>query len=72
VPGVVQLAWAIAYGAEYLGTGREVRRIAGLKFQRPLLPRSRVRLTLARAADGELTTTRSASGKWSGVSSTVR
>lgn len=53
VPGVVQLAWAVAYAAEHLGLGAPFSRLSALKFQHPLLPRDRASLLLTRGAPNE-------------------
>jgi 3-hydroxymyristoyl/3-hydroxydecanoyl-(acyl carrier protein) dehydratase len=54
VPGVVQLAWAVAYGAEHLGLKQPFKRIAALKFQHPMLPGDAAQLVLTRSAAGDL------------------
>jgi len=54
VPGVVQLAWVVAYASEHLGLGAAFKRIAALKFQHPMLPKDRARLVLTRTGAGEV------------------
>ena len=54
VPGVVQLAWAVAYGKEHLGFNAGCKRVAGLKFQHPMLPKDHAQLVLTRAGASEL------------------
>ncbi|WP_267223177.1 hypothetical protein [Dyella silvae] len=46
LPGVVQVAWALAYGAARFGTPGSCRRVEMLKFQRPLRPGEVVQLRL--------------------------
>ncbi|WP_430388793.1 hypothetical protein [Dyella sp. 20L07] len=46
LPGVVQVAWALAQAADRLGTPRTCRRVEMLKFQRPLRPGDSVTLSL--------------------------
>ena len=55
VPGVVQIAWAIALGSALLGSEPEIERIEALKFREVLGPgvRFRLRVELA-AARGQL------------------
>ena len=54
LPGVVQLDWAIRYGREHLRVPGTFRRVAGLKFQHPILPGARVTLALGQPRPGEL------------------
>ncbi|WP_240732357.1 acyl-CoA synthetase [Dyella terrae] len=46
LPGVVQLQWALAFGARHLGTPEACRQLEMLKFQRLLRPEDRVQLHL--------------------------
>lgn len=47
LPGVAQLDWVMHYGAEILvPEGYSFSAIENIKFQRPVLPRDRLRLTL--------------------------
>lgn len=46
LPGVVQIAWALAYGKVYFNTPATCRRVEMLKFQRPLRPGDQVQLSL--------------------------
>jgi 3-hydroxymyristoyl/3-hydroxydecanoyl-(acyl carrier protein) dehydratase len=48
VPGVVQLEWAMALAACWLGGTPWPRRIEALKFKRPLFPGQRATLALER------------------------
>jgi len=48
VPGVVQLDWAMALAARWLGGAPWPRRIEALKFKRPLFPGQRATLALER------------------------
>ncbi len=48
VPGVVQLDWAMALAARWLGGSPWPRRIEALKFKSPLLPGQRATLALER------------------------
>ncbi|MCS0627855.1 AMP-binding protein [Telluria mixta] len=55
LPGVVQVDWAIHYGAHYLGRGGSFAGIQALKFQQMIRPEQPVRLELSRdAAKGSL------------------
>jgi acyl-CoA synthetase (AMP-forming)/AMP-acid ligase II len=55
LPGVVQVDWAIRYGAHYLGRGGSFAGIQALKFQQMIRPEQPVRLELSRdAAKGSL------------------
>ncbi|MCM5682695.1 AMP-binding protein [Schlegelella sp. S2-27] len=46
LPGVVQLDWAVTLGQECFGLSASVRRIDALKFQRPILPGTVLKLVL--------------------------
>jgi 3-hydroxymyristoyl/3-hydroxydecanoyl-(acyl carrier protein) dehydratase len=46
LPGVVQIAWALALAAQRLGTPPRCKLMEALKFQRLLRPGDRVTLTL--------------------------
>lgn len=46
LPGAVQIAWALAFGAQRLGTPARCRIMEALKFQRLLRPGDRVELVL--------------------------
>jgi 3-hydroxymyristoyl/3-hydroxydecanoyl-(acyl carrier protein) dehydratase len=46
LPGVVQLAWAVALGREHLGLQADIGRITGLKFARIVRPGARLTLDL--------------------------
>lgn len=46
LPGVVQIAWALAHGAARFGTPAACRRVEMLKFQQPLRPGDVVQLRL--------------------------
>ncbi len=46
LPGVVQLAWAISYGAQYFGFEPAVERVLGLKFLRVIRPGAELGLEL--------------------------
>jgi len=46
LPGVVQLAWALAHGARRFRTPTGCHRVEMLKFQRPLRPGVQVQLSL--------------------------
>lgn len=50
VAGVVQLKWAVEAARRHLGVSGVLARMENLKFQRVLVPRSRVTLTLEWAA----------------------
>ena len=55
LPGVVQVDWAIHYGARYLGRAGVFAGIQALKFQQMIRPECPVRLELSRdAAKGSL------------------
>jgi 3-hydroxymyristoyl/3-hydroxydecanoyl-(acyl carrier protein) dehydratase len=54
LPGVVQLDWAIALAREYLALRGVFRKLAGLKFQHPILPGAQVTLSLEQPANGEI------------------
>jgi acyl-coenzyme A synthetase/AMP-(fatty) acid ligase len=55
LPGVVQVDWAIHYGAHYLGRGGSFAGMQALKFQQMIRPQQPVRLELSRdAATGSL------------------
>lgn len=55
LPGVVQVDWAIHYGAEYLGRAGVFAGMQALKFQQMIRPECPVRLELSRdAAKGSL------------------
>ncbi|WP_322399994.1 AMP-binding protein [Massilia luteola] len=55
LPGVVQVDWAIRYGAQYLGCAGAFAGIQALKFQQMIRPEQPVRLELSRdAAKGSL------------------
>jgi len=46
LPGVVQLAWAIAYARRHLGLDPTVERVTGLKFLRVVRPGAELDLDL--------------------------
>ena len=46
LPGVVQLAWAIAYAQEHFGFEPAIERISDLKFLRVIRPGAELRLDL--------------------------
>ena len=46
LPGVVQVGWALAFGAQRFGTSTRCQVMDALKFQRLLRPGDRVDLTL--------------------------
>jgi 3-hydroxymyristoyl/3-hydroxydecanoyl-(acyl carrier protein) dehydratase len=46
LPGVVQVAWALALAAPRLGTSNHCREMEALKFQRLLRPGDRLQLDL--------------------------
>ena len=46
LPGVVQLAWVIAYARAHFGLDPAVERIIGLKFQRIIRPGAELELDL--------------------------
>jgi 3-hydroxymyristoyl/3-hydroxydecanoyl-(acyl carrier protein) dehydratase len=50
LPGVVQVDWAIHYGAHYLGQGGAFAGMGALKFQQMIRPGQPVRLELVRDA----------------------
>lgn len=54
LPGVVQLDWAIALAREHLALRGAFRKLAGLKFQHPILPGTNVTLSLEQPANGEI------------------
>jgi 3-hydroxymyristoyl/3-hydroxydecanoyl-(acyl carrier protein) dehydratase len=56
LPGVMQIAWALAMAAPRLGTSTQCRDMKGLKFQRLLHPGDRVELSLH--VDQDATATR--------------
>lgn len=53
LPGVVQLDWAINFAQQYLGMPSVVDSVEVLKFQKLLLPESKVFLSLKRKADNK-------------------
>lgn len=52
LPGVVQVDWAITLAREHLASSGTFRKLAGLKFQRPILPGANVTLSLESPAAG--------------------
>lgn len=54
LPGVVQVDWAAAFAREHLEVRGGFRRLAGLKFQHPILPGAEVTLHLSCADTGEI------------------
>lgn len=54
LPGVVQIGWAVQRGAELGQPEEHFRGVAGVKFARPVLPGTVVRLALTAAGAGRL------------------
>ena len=46
VPGAIQLGWVLAFAAEHLGLQQVFRGLRAVKFQRLVLPRQKLRLTI--------------------------
>ena len=51
LPGVVQLAWAMAFAQEHFSFDPAVERITGLKFLRVIRPEAELKLDLDWSAD---------------------
>ncbi|WP_213992861.1 hydroxymyristoyl-ACP dehydratase [Sodalis sp. dw_96] len=47
LPGMAQLDWVLLYGGELLAPGWQFSAVESIKFQRPILPGSTLRLKLA-------------------------
>jgi len=56
LPGMAQLDWVMHYGGELLAPGWQFSAIESIKFQRPILPGSTLRLKLAWQAEKDLLT----------------